>query len=383
MARTSVAGFLGPSNTLTATNQDIERSSNLYLEPVAPGSGKTAAVFLRRAGLRPVTLVNDAPGACIFAQDGRCFCVVGTTFAEITSVAGVWSTTTYGTVTAASASLPASIVSNGTAGGQLLIVSGGNGYVFTLASNTFTAITTGTFPGTGFPVGDALMAEFMDGYGIVVQATTRTFFLSALEDFTSWDPLDVAERSEGSDNIVAMRRNHREIWILGTKTGEVWYDTGDALFPFGPVPGTFIENGAATWSMARLADSVAWLSTDERGNGIVQLANGYQPTRVSTHAVEESLATSADLTAARLFAHQQSGHLFLWVHVPDLPVTWVWDQTTNRWYDWSTWNTTTCEDEPHPACDHAFAFGVHLIVDWVTGNIYQLDPSVYDDAVVA
>ena len=74
---------------------------------------------------------------------------------------------------------------------------------------------------------------------------SRTFAFSDLEDGTVWAALDVNERSEASDNIVAMVRSHREIWLLGSQTSEVWFDQGDPLNPFAPIQGVFVEQGCA------------------------------------------------------------------------------------------------------------------------------------------
>src|SRR5215469_18794550 len=114
------------------------------------------------------------------------------------------------------------------------------------------------------------MGEFMDGYFLVLINNSRAFQISALEDGTSWDPLDVGERSEGSDNVQAMKRNHREIWFMGTKTTEVWYDSGDPDFPFAPIQGVFIEQGCAGsgFTLQRLDNTLIWCGLNEDGQGV-------------------------------------------------------------------------------------------------------------------
>lgn len=388
MPRISVPSFLGPSNTLTTTNLSIERSGNLYLEPGAPGTTKTPGALIGRPCLTPFAQVSDSPGWTIFYQDDRCFVVVGTTFAELFNNG---TTITRGTVALPTLTLPASIVSNGTAGDQLLICSGGYGYVLTLSSNAFIALTTANFPGTAFPQGGtALMVEFMDGYGIVLTVNTREFHISALEDFTVWDPLDVAQRSEASDNLVGMKRILRTIVFLGTKTGETWYDNGDALFPFAPMPGVFSETGSISWSIARVETpsnvTLAWLSSSERGAGVLRIMVSDNDSKTtSTYAVNEALQASVNLVVARLFAWEQFGHTFIAVLVPNLPVTWIFDTSTGLWFDWSVWDPTLVQDLPWLPCDHAYAssFGnVHLAVDYQSGNIYQINPAAYEDSIV-
>ena len=383
MASASVPGFVGPSNPLRAPNADVERTINLYLEPTAPGTSKVAGLLQATPGLVPMAQVMDSPGFTIFEQDGQCFGVIGSSFFELNPD---WSTTVWGTVTTPTPTLPATIVSNGTAGGQLLICAGGDGFVYTLATNAFTILNDTTFPGTGFPYGQALMVEFMDGYGIVVQVDSRTFFISALEDFTSWDPLDVAQRSEGSDNLVGLIRNHRELWFPGTKTGEVWYDSGNALFPFAPVPGVFLDTGAASCSMCRIesgeTNTIAWLSQDERGQGIIKIADGYSGQPISTIAVTRALQASTNLAAAKLFCQQQESHVYLWVLVPDLETTWVYDFLTGKWHERALWDPTACTFRPHLATASATFQNLSLVTSSANGSIYALSLTAYQDVIV-
>jgi hypothetical protein len=45
---------------------------------------------------------------------------------------------------------------------------------------------------------------------------------------------------------------HREAWLIGTQTTEVWYNAGNAQFSFAELPGVFIEHGCvAPYSIAR------------------------------------------------------------------------------------------------------------------------------------
>lgn len=381
MQRMPVPALVGPSNTLRSQNVDCERTENFYLESTQPGNAKAPTYLVSTPGLRPFAQVLDSPGYDLFYQDGRCFTLIGNSFSEVFSN----QTTRFrGSVPGATPQLPASMVSNGTAGGQLLICIGGAGFVYNLLNSSFTEITEANFTGTGFPSGNCLMVEYMDGYGIALEYNSRKFFISALNDFTSWDPLDVFERSMGSDNFASMKRSHRELWFPGTKTGEVWSNTGDALTPFAPIPGVFIETGAAGSAVTRAGNTIVWIQQDDRGGGMVMAANGYEPTRISTHAVELSLGQSADLSAARLFTQQQQGHTFVWLYVPDLDTTWVYDWSVQEWHQRFLFNAETgTNDLPHVAVGHAFAFNRYLIVTWDSGIIYELALDVFDDSVVA
>src|SRR5262245_24087218 len=247
-----IENFIGPSNTLASRNAAPDQSVNVYEEVVPPGVGKGKTWLRSAPGLTPFASISGSTGTSteVWAQDGRMFAIVGDMFVEV-FVDGTW--ISYGTV-ATSIEIVPSFSSNGTAGHQIFITSGLNGYIFDTIANTLTLIAD-----VDFPQGEAQFGEFMDGYFIVLIHDSRAFQISALENGLSWDALDVAERSEGSDNLTSMRRSHREIWLLGTKTGEVWYDNGDADFPFAPIQGVFIEQGCPLPGVLnRIANTVIW-----------------------------------------------------------------------------------------------------------------------------
>ncbi len=360
MAR--IPGFAGPSNALQALNQDSERTINFYLEATAPGLGKDDIGLKSTPGLKIAISVPNSPLWEMFEQDGRAFFIAGTSFFELTynDITDVYTATNYGVLS--TITFPPTICSNGTAGGQLFITAGGDGFIFDLNTNALSAALAG-----GFPTGMARAGEFMDGYFLVLIENSRSFQISTLEDGTVWDILDVGERSEGSDNIVAMKRNHREIWFLGTKTTEVWYDNGDADFPFAPIQGVFIEQGCAGtgFTVVRLDNTIMWVGKDERGQGVVWRADGYTPKRVSTNAIERWIKLAGlSNDFVRAFGYQDEGHLFYVLNIPAQAqverLSWVYDISLDAWHERAQWDSTHCIWIPYVLACHAFAFGKHL-----------------------
>jgi len=367
-----VETFVGPSNVNSALTFDADRTINEYIEPQKPGNGGKSDVMLVPApGL---TLFAAVPGSSVpllFQQDGRAFGVAGDQFIEIFADAS-W--TSYGTVSVVTDVYP-TLCSNGTAGFQLFLTAGLNGYIFDLNTNTLTLIAD-----PDFPQGQALMGEFMDGYFLVLVSGTRRFQISALEDGTSWDGLDVAERSEASDNLSAMRRNHREIWFQGTLTSEVWYDNGDPLFPFAPIQGVFLEEGVpSSWTTRRFNNTLVYVAKNQDGAGIVMRADGYNPVRTSTHAVELAIQNTG-LATARAWVYQERGHLFYLLHLPTNETTFVYDVALDRWAERATLVDDSVEPwvwAPNRPISHCFAFQKHLVGDISTGTIYEQSVTIF------
>ncbi len=380
MPRLRVDGFCGPENQLQSIIADPENQINFYCQPTPPGTGRNRLWMPGTPGTQPWLILPTSPIRALFQQDGRAFAIGGTTFYEVSQGA----VQTSHTPALDTDSFLASICSNGTAGNQLFITSGGSGYIFDLNANTLTKITDPDFPN---PCG---MGEFMDGYFFAMKSNSRTFQWSALEDGTAWDPLDVAERSEGSDNIQTLIRNHREIWLLGTATSEIWYDSGDPLTPFQPIQGTFIEHGcAARFSACRMENTLFWLAKDTLGVGMVWLANGYNPQRVSTSAVERVIQVSGsgsynDLTTAIGWCYQDQGQTFYVLQLPNASLTYVYETVTNLWHTRGR-NTGTITDPVYvlsPGQCHMYFAGKHLIGDRTSGAIYEQSLNIYSDTII-
>jgi len=348
-------GFVGPSYVTQALTFDGERCINLYLEP-GEGTGTSPAYLYPCPGLPTFCDIGGVgPGRGGFAQNGRAFAVTGGSLDELFTGG---TATNRGSVAMDSGN--AQLCSNGAAGGQLLITSGGLGYAYDLTTNTLTTEVTG-----------ANQCLFINGYGLVLDINTSTLKWSALEDFTSWDPLDIAQRNTASDGWVGMAKRLQEILVLGSQTGDWYYLTDDVTNPFAPIPNGFMEEGlAATDSMAEIANQIFWLSSSAKGQGRVLRARGYQPERISTYAVELAISRYPNIADAIGVVYQDQGHSFYVLTFPSEDTTWCYDLTTGLWHERGTWNGQ--EFTAWRGRWHASAFGKHLVGDLASGKIFNM-----------
>lgn len=361
--------FIGPTYTLRSPIASAERTVN-WMPSINQSGGQPW--LAPTPGLVAWAQVGSGPIRGMFAQNNRGFVVSGGQYYEVFPNR---SAVLRGAVT--SDGRPATIHSNGSAGFQNFIVSGRVGYIHNLSTNVYTQITD-----AGFPLFNAASGFFVDGYFGAVLSNSTKFQLSNLLDGLSWDALDVAQRSWANDNIVSAITNHRELWLLGSQTSEIWVDTG-ATFPLAPIQGVFIEGGAfAEFSVAKLDNTIYWLEGDERGHATVRRANGYTPERVSTEAVEFHLSSYPRLTDAIAWTYTQEGHAFYVLYLPSGDVHWVFDVSTNQWHERANWDTATMNWTPWTPRAHMFAWGKHLVGDRESGVVYEMRLDRYEDTVV-
>ena len=177
--------------------------------------------------------------------------------------------------------------------------------------------------------------------------------------------------------------DHRQVYLLGEVTTEVWVDVGNTIegitsFPFQRVAGTTMQHGcAAAYSVARFGESFMFVSRDTRGQSIIGAVNGYQFKRLSTHAVEQSLV-GVNVSDAVAYTYQLEGHEFYVVTFPQADLTWVFDLATGLWHKWLEWNNLTGYHRHRSNCGAFFA-GYNLVGDYENGKVYALDNTVYTD----
>lgn len=252
---------------------------------------------------------------------------------------------------------------------QLLIASGGLLYVFNLTTNTMANVPL--YDDGSTPIPAISQVDYCDGYFVALLANSQQWQISAIGDATSWDPLDITTVSVFPDNIVSMIVDHREIVLLGARHSVVYYDSGNADFPFDVIPGSFIDEGiAAQFTAVRLDNSVFFVGQDDRGSCMAWRLMNYIPQRISTHAVEFAWSQYSTIADAQAYGYQDQGHSFWVVYFPTANATWVYDVATGLWHERGFWNGASWD--AHRSQNHAFCFGKHIVGDYSTGVLYQM-----------
>jgi len=354
--------ILGSTYVARSINAANARMVNLFPE-VVPEGGKEPAFLNRAPGLRLLANMGDGPIRGLWQFGGYGYAVSGEVLYKIDSLFNVFP---IGTV--AGSSGPVSMVDNGT---QLFIACNGPSFIYNSLTLQFAQITDVDFPG-------AVTVGYIDGYFVFNEPNSQRLWITQLLDGTSINPLDFASAEGSPDGLVSLIVDHREIWLFGTNSVEVWYDAGTSPFPLTPVQGAFNEVGcSAAFSVAKLDNGIFWLGADARGKGVIYRANGYTAQRVSTHAVEWQIQQYTTLSDAIAYTYQQDGHPFYVLIFPSANTTWVFDVATSLWHERAafingsfTRHRSNCQ----------MAFNNQIVVgDHELGNIYAFDLDVFSD----
>lgn len=370
-------GFCGSHYTSESPTADNQALINYYLEVVESGQGRNQLVLYPTEGLLqfgsspPTQVVRGLLN--IGESSGRLFAVIGSTFYEITS-AGV--RTNRGTVSGTSGT-----VSMAASDTQILIISNGSGYVFTLATNVFSAALGGGFPA------NAIVAGYSDGYFIAL-STDNYFYISARNDATTWTAADRDRVQAPSNAAIGMVILNRQIWIFGDRITQPFWNSGNPNFPFEVIESGTINQGlAGSFALSVIPDmnTVAWLGHNDSGDGVAYMAEGFNPVRISDHSFETAIAGYSTISDAISYSCQEQGHIFWSITFPTANETWRYDFTVSRqlgrpiWHKALYWKQATGSYQAHRGIYHAHVFGKHFVGDRENGKIYQIKmPSITD-----
>jgi len=245
---------------------------------------------------------------------------------------------------------------------QVVVVDGFKGFYYDANTKKVEQITHEAF----YP---ASTVTYQDGYFLFDRKGTGQFFISELLD-VDFDPLDFAAAEGQPDNLVAILSDHREIFLFGTETIEVWYNSGASDFPFERNQGAFIEKGCgARYSVAKQNNTVYFIGSDL----MVYQMTGYTPVRISTHAVEKTLK-DVDLSDAFAYTYQDEGHLFYVLTIPSRDITWCYDISTGAWHIRQSYQFGR-----HQSNNAIFFDSKTLVGDFQNGRIYQMAGNFYTD----
>jgi len=242
---------------------------------------------------------------------------------------------------------------------------------------TMYALNFSVLPSSDGAFSGGTSVDIVDNYFVYNNPGTQQWgssdLLSPISSSTSY-----ALKDGAPDKLVALIVDHREVYLMGEASSEVWTDVGAVPFPFQRIPGTSTQHGiAAQFSVARLGNSFAYVSRNNRGQAQIMQMEGYIPKRISTHAVENTL-TNQYIDDAISYTYQLEGHEIYVTTFPTLNLTWSYDSTTTMWHKWLGMASDGTYMRHWSNCAASFQ-GKVLVGDYTNGKIYSLDKLNYTD----
>jgi len=245
-------------------------------------------------------------------------------------------------------------VSIATNGLSIMMVDGYRAYAYDIAA--------GKISDVDIPRSNTVV--FVDSYFVVSYNDYNQFAVSGNYN-TTFNAADYAAAEGSPDNIQGIALLKRQLYVLGEKSTEVWYSSGED-FPFNPNPSAYIDIGCYNkWSFTYSVNGVCWLGDDK----IIYLATGYTPQRISTHSIEYLLG---GLNCANAFMtnYSQEGHDFMCLVVPAEKIMLFYDMTSGVWH---------YRESDVGVYQALITFGADTYVGTADGSMYKMNPNSGSD----
>jgi hypothetical protein len=219
-----------------------------------------------------------------------------------------------------------SMADNGTQ--LLLLVPGGNGYIYNHVADTFAQITDADFTANGNPQ----QVVFIDGF-FCLTTDTKKFIVSALNDGLSYNALDFGTAESDPDDIVAPIVFKNQLFIGGSQTIEAFQNIGGADFPFQRT-GLFLSKGISSpFSIQSIQDTFVFVGAGTNESPAIWALNGNNVAKISTTAIDKELSalTEAQILDIYSWAYAEKGAYFVGFALPG--TTLVYDTISKRWHE--------------------------------------------------
>lgn len=369
---------VGPSYPLADRKASAQRSVNLYLSAIE-GQGEDKQFILRGCHGVAVTdliaIATDSLRGMAGSIDGsRLYVIDGAYFWNYDAATGSGSgsavlSTASGDIRMAtgvtSAGIEATVIVDGEHG--YVSQDGGSPQIFSDAADGWRGST---------------QVEYLDGYFIFVATDddlSEQFYICTADTLFSIDALDFSSADRLPDPIIAARVCRQQLYLFGSRSTEIWVNSGDADFPFARYNSAPSDVGiVGKKAVIKTSDSLFMVGLTERGQAAVYSLAGNLPKRVSTRAVEETLlAAGAGLANCRMWTYQTAGAEFVGIEVPGARATWVYDLATQQWHERCRLNPADGQLDRMHIVDIITLGGRHFVAfttgdDDQTGGVYVM-----------
>jgi hypothetical protein len=248
-------------------------------------------------------------------------------------------------------------------------------YVYDFVANTFTQPTIGFVP---------IYITFQDGYFIAAQKDSIFWRLSALSNGLSWTYSDefVGALNTKADNVIAVVRLDRQLFVMGRTTTELWRNVGASPFPYARDNTISIDYGVISAdSIASGFGIIAWLGGNEASGATIMYSTGSRPEQITTDGINYRLDIINEPQYATAFLFEEDGHVFYQITFPGKKdnVTYTYDFNEKKFF------TLTDENlNYHIAKKVVFFNRSHFFLSINQGSLYEMgsDFTSYDGKII-
>jgi hypothetical protein len=331
---------------------------NFWPKLIGTKKARSQYVLQSYYGLKNFKIQAGAADRGMIKNQGKLYKVTDTTLYEVASDG---THTSLGTIPGSNRCILSAM------GADIIIVNGsGNAYLWDDSASSLLTITDSDL---GNPNGVAVLnnqAIYDDGAG-------QGWVVSDVGDASSIDGLNNANAESFSDDLVIPYAYRETLYQMGTETIELWWNSGQGNPPFDKIQGAVINQGlGAKYSVADNPDFIFYFGSDNQFHTLTGGTSAVD-TVISTPAMAKQFQDYRVTNDCIGWTMRLEGQWFYVATFPVENVTWVYP-VGGEWFQWGTGNSGRIR-----ANSYVNIFGKHLVGDFDSGNIYELDAETYTD----
>lgn len=250
--------------------------------------------------------------------------------------------------------------------GDQVIIANGSGVVYNYDGENLTQITDENIVK---PRG----VTVLNNQAIYDQGSGQGWDVSDVGKPGTINGLNNASAESESDDLLIPYAFTETLYLFGTETTELWYNSGQGNPPFDKIQGATIEVGLGSiYSVAHNPDLLFLWGADKQ---FYTLTGGTTSvsTPISTPAMAEEMQNYEVTDDVIGWTMQLEGQWFYVATFPNENVTWVY-VVGGEWFQWGSSSIGRIR-----ADSYVNIFNKHLVTDFQSGNIYELDNRTYTD----
>lgn len=251
--------------------------------------------------------------------------------------------------------------------GSQVIVNNGSGFVYVWDGSTLTENTSANI---GSPNGVAVL----NNQAIYDAGSGQGFDVSDAGDPLTIDGLNNAQAESASDDLIIPYAYRETLYLLGDRTIELWWNSGQGNPPFDKIQGAIINTGLeAKYSIDDNTDFIFLLGNDKQFYTLTPGTSSVA-TVISTPTMAKEIQGYSKTNDCIGWTMELEGQWFYIATFPTEDITWAWP-IGGEWFKWGSTATGRIR-----ANSYVNIYDKHLVGDYNSSKIYELDPETYTDA---
>lgn len=245
---------------------------------------------------------------------------------------------------------------------QIAIEDGTKIYIYDYGNSTFTTPVIDFVP---------VFIDFQDSY-FIATASNGNWYLSDPNNGHLWDPLQHQTLQTKADILQAAVVLNRQLWIIGQKVSEIWYDQGQQLFPYVRENSLAVSFGAfSRETICSGFDMIVWLAKNEQSQPTILVTTGGQPKSISNEGLDYLISSMTDPSDSKAFLFKQDGHVFYQITFNSDNTSIVYDFNTNLWY------TVTDQNRNKHIAKQVVLFNDTLyFISYIDSKLYEMSTGI-------